>query len=205
MPASSPLQPGSLVTFQILSGGSAIPDSFAVIAVTIEKRLNQASSARIVLLDGDPATGTFAISASDIFVPGVEIVINAGYDAQNRLLFRGEIIAQNIFINDAGESTLVVECWNYAVDNRAFDKTPVLTINYGDSIIALNASLSRPDNAFKVNGMVKFQGSGLAEPGKYISLKGLGDRFNGNHLMSAVLHQIDGGNWTTEATIGLPD
>jgi len=99
----------------------------------------------------------------------------------------------------------MVECWNYAVDNRAINTTPVLTVTFGDSILAINANLSRPDGTFKIHGTVKFQGSALAEPGKYISLAGLGDRFNGDHLISAVKHLIDGGNWTTEVTIGLPD
>lgn len=203
MPAPSPLQPDSLVTFEILSGGSPLPDSISVISVTVEKQLNQASMARIVMLDGDTDMGTFDISSSNTFVPGAEIVINAGYDAQNSLLFGGVITAQNIRVYEVGASTLMVECWNYAVDNTAIDQTPVLAVSYGDSILAINANLNPPEAAFKVYGTVRFQGSALAGPGKYISLYGLGDRFSGDHLMSAVAHRIEGDNWTTEVTIGL--
>lgn len=55
----------------------------------------------------------------------------------------------------------------------------------------------------KIQGEVKFQGSNLVDPGKYITLDGLGDRFNGNHLISGVIHSIGDGNWTTEVSVGL--
>ncbi len=55
----------------------------------------------------------------------------------------------------------------------------------------------------KIRGEVKFQGTHLVDPGKYITLQGLGDRFNGDHLVSEVHHNISEGNWITEVTIGL--
>ncbi|MCW3071451.1 MAG: vgrG, partial [Bacteroidetes bacterium] len=36
-----------------------------------------------------------------------------------------------------------------------------------------------------------------------ITLSGLGDRFNGDHLVSGVVHDLSDGNWTTEVTVGL--
>jgi len=55
----------------------------------------------------------------------------------------------------------------------------------------------------KIQGTAKFQGTSTVEPGKYITLQGLGDRFNGDHLISAVVHDIADGNWFTEASVGL--
>lgn len=55
----------------------------------------------------------------------------------------------------------------------------------------------------KIRGEVKFQGSNLVDPGKYITLAGLGDRFNGDHIISNVQHDISEGNWITEVSIGL--
>lgn len=55
----------------------------------------------------------------------------------------------------------------------------------------------------KIQGDVKFQGSNLVDPGKYITLAGLGDRFNGDHIISNVHHVIGNGNWTTEVSVGL--
>ena len=55
----------------------------------------------------------------------------------------------------------------------------------------------------KIQGDVKFQGSNLVDPAKYITLAGLGDRFNGDHIISGVQHIISHGNWTTEVEVGL--
>ncbi len=55
----------------------------------------------------------------------------------------------------------------------------------------------------KIQGDVKFQGSNLVDPAKYITLAGLGDRFNGDHIISNVQHVIGHGNWITEVSVGL--
>lgn len=55
----------------------------------------------------------------------------------------------------------------------------------------------------KIQGEAKFQGTSLVDPGKFITFKGLGDRFNGDYLLSAVVHDISDGNWITEVSIGL--
>ncbi|WP_298423880.1 type VI secretion system tip protein VgrG [uncultured Kordia sp.] len=55
----------------------------------------------------------------------------------------------------------------------------------------------------KIQGDVKFQGSNLVDPAKYITLAGLGDRFNGDHIISNVHHAIAHGNWITEVSVGL--
>lgn len=57
----------------------------------------------------------------------------------------------------------------------------------------------------KIQGEVKFQGSNLVDPGKYVTLSGLGDRFNGDHLVSGVHHVIAHGNWTTTTMVGLSE
>lgn len=55
----------------------------------------------------------------------------------------------------------------------------------------------------KIRGEARFQGTSLVDPGKYITMQGLGDRFNGDYLVSGVVHDLSGGNWITEATVGL--
>ncbi len=59
------------------------------------------------------------------------------------------------------------------------------------------------NNYAKIRGDMKFQGSNLVDPGKYLTLAGLGDRFNGDHFVSGVMHDISQGNWVTEATVGM--
>ena len=55
----------------------------------------------------------------------------------------------------------------------------------------------------KIQGQVSFKGSNLVEPGKYFTIDGVGTRFNGNHLISSVTHDISNGNWVSEASFGL--
>ena len=55
----------------------------------------------------------------------------------------------------------------------------------------------------KITGEVRFQGSSKVVPGSYITVKGVGGRFNGDHLLSGVTHDISAGNWFTHASLGL--
>jgi len=60
-------------------------------------------------------------------------------------------------------------------------------------------------NYSKIQGEVKCQGTSIVTIGNYITLKGLGDRFNGDHFVSKVVHNISEGNWTTACSIGLSE
>jgi Rhs element Vgr protein len=55
----------------------------------------------------------------------------------------------------------------------------------------------------KIRGEAKFQGTSLVDPAKYITLTGLGDRFNGDHFISGVVHSFADGNWITTVSVGL--
>ena len=55
----------------------------------------------------------------------------------------------------------------------------------------------------KITGEARFQGSSLVEPGLFITLSGLGTRFNGDHFVSGVVHEIEDGNWFTSTQLGL--
>jgi Rhs element Vgr protein len=58
----------------------------------------------------------------------------------------------------------------------------------------------------RIRGRMKFQGSALAKAGSLIELAGVGNRFNGKVFVSSVHHELQNGNWLTEAEFGLaPD
>jgi Rhs element Vgr protein len=348
MSASTKIKSGGVVTFTVKVGGNAVPDGVRVLSVEIEKRVNRIPMATITILDGDPATGKFDASSSATFVPGSDVTVEAGYDSNNQLIFKGIITKQSIRIEEAIGSVLEVECrdaavkmivgrksltyskqkdsdvissiignysglsasvtatssvwpeqvqyyatdWDFVLsraDANGFIVTALngkvsvfdpgsntssaLTISYGDNLLSFSASLDSvtqlgsitattwdyanqaissatasssikgpgnlstqtlsgviglPDYQLqttapllnadlttwskaqmvkseysKIQGRVKFQGTSLVDPGKYITLQGLGDRFNGDHLISGVLHTIADGNWFTEVSIGL--
>ncbi|MDO9091364.1 MAG: type VI secretion system tip protein VgrG [Rubrivivax sp.] len=56
----------------------------------------------------------------------------------------------------------------------------------------------------RLRGSMSFQGSALAAVGKLIDLKGVGERFSGNVLVTALTHTIEAGDWTTQAEFGSP-
>ena len=56
----------------------------------------------------------------------------------------------------------------------------------------------------RIRGHVSFQGSGLVSVGDIIELKGVGARFNGNVLVTAVDHNVADGNWVTRVDFGMP-
>ena len=348
MAAASP-QIGSVVTYTVKVSGNAIPDAVSILSISVEKKVNRISSAKITILDGEPNTGEFTASSSSTFLPGAEITIEAGYDAQNELIFKGIITGQSIRIDEFVGSALEVECRDAAVKmivgrkNLTFSKksdsdiissiigaysglsadvistttvwpeqvqyyvtdwdfvlvraeinglivttlngkvsvfkpdadvTSVYTAKYGTNLIAFNADLNaitqlssvtastwdyknqvvssaQASNSYKgpgnlssstlagviglsnyqlqtcaplenddltdwskaqlikseyskIQGEVKFQGTNLVDPGKYITLQGLGDRFNGDHLISGVNHDLSDGNWITRVSVGLP-
>ncbi len=53
----------------------------------------------------------------------------------------------------------------------------------------------------KAVGRVRIQGTAEVKPGTMITLSGVGDRFNGNVLVTGVLHHFDG-NWTSDIQFG---
>lgn len=55
----------------------------------------------------------------------------------------------------------------------------------------------------RIRGHAAFQGSAKVKIGDLVELKGVGNRFNGNVLVTAVNHQIKSGNWVTEIEFGL--
>ncbi len=55
----------------------------------------------------------------------------------------------------------------------------------------------------RIRGRMKFQGSAKAGPGKWIELKRVGKRFNGEVIATSVEHDISDGNWISEVEFGL--
>lgn len=346
--ATAQIKSGGVATFVVMVAGKAVPDELSVYSVYVEKRVNRIPLAKIVIIDGDPSTGNFEASSSSTFLPGAEVTIEAGYDAKNKVVFKGIITSQAIRIEPVKGATLEVECrdaaikmivgrksltysqkkdsdiissiigtytglsgnvtatttvwpeqvqyyvtdWDYilslaeanglivttingkiSVAAPTDNSSPVLTVKYGDELMEFNADLNSinqlsnvkastwdyktqslssgqaapnvqgPGNLStkklagviglseyslqttapleiadldtwskaqviksefsKIIGEAKFQGTDLVEPATYMTLGGLGDRFNGDYFISGVVHNLSDGNWITEASLGI--
>ena len=103
-----------LVTFTLLVEGQELSSQFQVKNIVVEKELNRIPWAKIIVLDGDPAAQDFPLSNQDLFVPGNEIEIKAGYHSDEETIFKGIVIKHQLKIQRA-QSYLVVECRDKAV------------------------------------------------------------------------------------------
>ncbi len=65
-----------------------------------------------------------------------------------------------------------------------------------------DAMLNRSRLARNV-GRIKIQGIPDLKPGQVVELQGLGNRFNGNAIITAVRHEIADGDWNTRLVYGL--
>jgi len=104
-----------LVTIELLIDGSAIPASYAVLRIQVERAINNIPFASITIEDGSTVDADFAGSASREFVPGGEIEIKLGYRGRNKTVFKGLVLRQNIRVNAKGKSCLVLGCHDQAI------------------------------------------------------------------------------------------
>ncbi len=116
----------SVLTFTIKIDGEAIPTTIKVRQLIVSKELNRITSAKLVILDGDPATEDFPVSNEELFIPGKDIEIYAGYQSEEDILFKGIIIKHGIQMRQDGTTLLKIECKDPAVkmtigrNNRVF-------------------------------------------------------------------------------------
>lgn len=107
-------QSADLVTFKILVEGEELSSTVQVKNIVVEKEINRIPTAKIVIIDGDPAAQEFAVSDQDLFVPGKEVEIKAGYHSDEETVFKGIVIKHSLKIRSS-QSLLIVECKDKAV------------------------------------------------------------------------------------------
>ena len=107
-------QSADLVTRKILIDGQELSATYQVLTIVVEKEINRISWAKLVILDGNPSTQDFPASNQDLFVPGNEVEIKAGYHSDEETIFKGIVIKHSLKIRP-GQSFLVVECKDKAV------------------------------------------------------------------------------------------
>ena len=340
---------GDLATFTLEVEGSEISPEYNVGHIIIRKEFNRISSATVVLLDGDVAEQDFAVSNSDIFIPGKEVEIFAGYHSEESSIFKGIIISQGLKVKKNKPSQLIVELKDKAIhmtgtrksqyfseasdsdiideiagayslqtDVESTDTThpemvqfnctdwdfvlsraeangklviaqdgelkvtsvdlgqsPVLDLNYGSTLMEFEAAMDARNQVpatkssawdyssqeiieeegsdpgldeagnfstgdlaqtneydsvelkhtgkvvdqelkswsdakllrsrlAKTLGRARCQGFADIKPGLLVGFSGVGDRYNGNHLVTAIRHQLDVENWTTDIRFGMP-
>ncbi|MDH7444140.1 type VI secretion system tip protein VgrG [Aquimarina sp. 2201CG14-23] len=98
-----------LITHKLLVGGQELSKKYQVKTIAIEKEVNRIPTAKIILMDGEPAKQDFELSNQELLIPGAEIQITAGYHSDEETVFKGIVIKHNIKIRTNG-SYLILEC-----------------------------------------------------------------------------------------------
>ncbi len=104
----------NLATFKILVEGEELSRSYQVMNIVVEKEVNRIPTAKIVLRDGDPASQDFELSNQNLFIPGKEIEVKAGYHSEEDTIFKGIVIKHSLKIRPS-QAFLIVECKDKAV------------------------------------------------------------------------------------------
>ena len=91
-------QSTDVVSLTIEVEGAELPGSVAVQAVQIFREVNRVPYARLRIADGDPSRGEFAHSAGDLFQPGNELRVLAGYHGATEAIFTGLVLSQRLVV-----------------------------------------------------------------------------------------------------------
>lgn len=198
------IQSGNLVTFTIKVNGDSLPDEISVFAIRVESAMSVKPKASIEISSSATQDEAVLASTSALFAPGAKVTIEVGYDSHNQLIFDGVISGQAVDFITTTSPLFTAEC----EDNTASLTNPksassVLTLQYGNNILELNTNYAPSTSSQSVHGSVTCQGTAVLEPGKYITLSGIGENFNGDHLVSGVKQTLSSGSWITKATLGL--
>ena len=114
--ADSPLKAvQDVVTYAITSGGAPIPDTYLVFDISVTKDLNKIPTATFRIQDGEMADQELPATNSSTFVPGTEIVIQAGYNSTNAIIFSGIVVSMRLVLDDEDGTVLEVVCKDKAV------------------------------------------------------------------------------------------
>ena len=128
-------QPTDLATLTIKIDTKAIPRSIPVLAVVIRKQVNRIPSAKITIVDGDPAAATFEHSEGKLFRPGSEVEISVGYHNEEVTVFKGLLTGQKIKIRRDGSAHLMVDARDPAFKMTATPKFRLFTESKDSDIV----------------------------------------------------------------------
>ncbi len=84
----------------------------------------------------------------------------------------------------------------------AFTLQSAATLNNGALTEWSKAQMQKSELA-KITGEVRVAGNAAVTPGAWLTLAGVGDRFDGDYFVSGVEHEFAEGNWFTKASLGL--
>jgi len=125
-------RPPTVVTQVVKVNGTEVPLQFRAETIVINKEVNRIPTARLVFIDGSASEEKFEASNGNLFIPGNEIEIQAGYESDNKTIFKGVIVKQSVKIR-SNNSILIIECKDKAVKMTVGKKNKYFTDSVKDS------------------------------------------------------------------------
>jgi Rhs element Vgr protein len=98
-----------LATFTILSDGTVVSGEVGIKNIFVAKAVNKIPTARVTIIDGSIPRENFEVSSGDLFIPGKEIEIKAGYHSDESTIFKGIITKHSIESKKDKPSVLIVD------------------------------------------------------------------------------------------------
>lgn len=193
----------NLVSFQISSDGKAINQTFQVVEIEVHNNVSGVSQARIVVLASDISEVTDAAE----FKVDRKIGIKLGYDGKDKSVFNGVVTGQSLHIKSGQGVAYEVICESFdevevIPPDDISNENSTLKLSYGADILSCSMHAD-PNVSSQIMGGIGIEGNSQVVPGSIVSLKGLGEIFNGNQYVSGVNHHVANGNWYTDVNIGL--
>ena len=81
MPESPSTAEGGIVSVTVTSNGTRIADTIQLLSITMRRAVNAIATAQLVFDDSYIARQDFPLSNQDVFMPGAEISIRAGWSS----------------------------------------------------------------------------------------------------------------------------
>ncbi|OOV16631.1 type VI secretion system tip protein VgrG [Flavobacterium sp. LM4] len=119
------------------------------------------------------------------------------WDYKNQVIVNGEAIP-----NITGAGNLSSKKLSEVIGLSTFQLQTSAPLETADLTNWSKAQIIKSEYS-KIIGDAKFQGTNLIDPGKYMTFDGVGDRFNGDYIISGVVHDLSLGNWVSHASLGL--
>ncbi len=104
-----------LATFTILSKGQAVSGEIGIKSIYVIKSVNKIPTARITIVDGSIPREDFEVSSGELFIPGNELEIKAGYHSIESTIFKGIITKHAIQSKKDKPSFLIIDLKDVSV------------------------------------------------------------------------------------------
>lgn len=122
---------GAAVTFAVTIDGAPVPGE-RIVSIETWSEVNRIPRARIVMFDGpDDADAAFPLSTAPTYLPGGEITIAAGYDAQLQTIHTGRIVRHSLRIDPDLAPQIVIETAD-ALIGMTLTRNAAITLNKSD-------------------------------------------------------------------------